>query len=69
MASKELGKIRRYLEDHGWTCTQRRRGGHWRIAGPAGQLVVISASPSDPRALNNIRADLRRAGAPLPAKG
>lgn len=62
---KELIALFRSLGD-GWNYRQSRRNSHWRITGPDGQVIYTSASPSCSRALNNIRADLRRAGATVP---
>lgn len=35
-------------------------GSHIKIAHPSGWVVFCSASPSDPRALQYVRSDLRR---------
>lgn len=35
-------------------------GDHLRFVGPEGELVHVSATPSDHRALKNARSDLRR---------
>ncbi len=66
MASKDIKALITHLEQHGWTCRQRRRGGHWRVTGPNGELAFLSLSPSDHRSLKNVRATLRKLGAPLP---
>lgn len=36
--------------------------GHWRILTPAGRIIFASRTPSDRRAVINLRAQLRRAG-------
>jgi peptide subunit release factor 1 (eRF1) len=36
-------------------------GNHWRVVLPCGAVVIASNKPSDRRALQEIRADLRRA--------
>lgn len=46
----------------GWALS-RRGSSHVRLSHPDGRLVTISSTPSDRRALQAIRADLRRAGA------
>lgn len=38
---------------------------HVVLATPAGGLVTVSRTPSDHRAIHNMRADLRRNGVPL----
>lgn len=48
---------------NGWRC--RSTGKHYVLRGPDGQTVTVSKTPSDFRAVRNIRADLRRAGVPL----
>ena len=57
-----MNKDLRKLLDQFPGATARKTGGnHWRIALPGGGLVVASNTPSDRRALQEIRADLRRA--------
>ena len=34
--------------------------GHWKVTKPGHRAVFIASSPSDHRALNNIRRDLRK---------
>lgn len=48
----------------GWEVI-RRRGGHIKLVGPAGQGVFMSSTPSDVRAYKEQLADLRRAGLDL----
>ena len=48
----------------GWT-VELRKGGHYIAKGPRPGLCIIAATPSDPRALRNIKATLRRLGAQL----
>lgn len=48
--------------DNGWT-VDRTRNGHFQFRLPDGTVVGVSGStPSDTRSLDNLRADLRRAG-------
>lgn len=51
----------------GWRREQGKNR-HHKIIGPDGQLVICSTTPSDWRTLENIRQNLRRAGATLPPK-
>jgi len=45
----------------GWTIRPTRRG-HLLWTAPTGARVITSSTPSDPRAVRNHRAALRRAG-------
>ncbi len=47
---------------------ERRGSGHWLFRPPnrTDPLVVVSGSPSDHRAVANMRGQLRRAGLDLP---
>ena len=56
----DLKQQLRQAEAHGWQVT-RTRNGHWRLLHPGGGIVVMSSSPSDHRALRNMRAQMRRA--------
>jgi len=38
-----------------------RARGWWKLLGPRRQLLFTGSSPSDCRALQNLRADIRRA--------
>lgn len=52
--------VDRLAADHG--CRVSETGGkHLRLRHPDGWTVIASASPSDERAVGNLRADLRRA--------
>lgn len=42
---------------------EHTRGDHLRVAHPSGWALSVSKSPSDHRALANVRADLRRKAA------
>jgi hypothetical protein len=56
----DLEQMLRQARSCGWQVTQPRRG-HWRRLHPGGGIVVASSSPSDHRALANLKAQLRRA--------
>jgi predicted RNA binding protein YcfA (HicA-like mRNA interferase family) len=55
----DLKQLLRQAEARGWSL-QLTNGGHWRLRHPSGAVVVTSSSPSDGRALANLRAQLRR---------
>lgn len=59
---KDVRQIIELCQQHGWRV---RHGKHWIVYSPiAGKRpVFIGSTPSDHRALLNIRARLRRAGA------
>lgn len=44
----------------------RTRKGHWQVRTPSGAVVHHSGTASDWRAIRNFRAQLRRAGVPIP---
>lgn len=52
-------------ESQDWTIT-RTANDHYRWRGPQGQLVFSASTPSDRRAIKNLRALLRREGLTLP---
>jgi predicted RNA binding protein YcfA (HicA-like mRNA interferase family) len=56
----DLKQLLRQASACGWQVT-RTRGGHWRLLRPNGGIVVLSSTPSDHRALRNVRAQMRRA--------
>lgn len=58
--SREVARlIDRVCSDFG--CTATRAKGHWKVTRPGMKTsVTVSHSPSDGRALRNIRADFRR---------
>jgi predicted RNA binding protein YcfA (HicA-like mRNA interferase family) len=55
-----LKELLRAAEARGWRVELTRRGGHVRLVHPDGAVVVAAATPSDHRALANLRAQLRR---------
>lgn len=57
--NKQVKQFLKDIERRGWTW-EHRRGGHLRLRGPHGEIVFASNSPSDGRALENIRRDIRR---------
>jgi len=60
---KDLDKLRKTAESQGWRIVQGR-GGHlkWYPPNPEHSMVVTAATPSDRRAIMNIRAELKRRG-------
>ena len=60
----DLKALQAHAEAHGWRVEVGGRHLKWR--GPKGQLVVSAITPSDHRALMNIKSDLRKRGLPLP---
>ena len=59
--NKELAKLKAEAEAQGWRI-EVRKAGHLTWYSPAGGFVITSATPSDRRAIMNIRRDLRRYG-------
>lgn len=58
---KDFDRLQTEYENAGWTI-RRTGGGHLRWTGPNGEGPVFTAStPSDHRAIQNIKATLRRA--------
>lgn len=65
-AAQRDGYFRRLVascRQQGWRVERTRRL-HWRFVPPRpdAQIVITAGTPSDRRALLNLRADLRRAG-------
>lgn len=60
--SRDIRAILKRLDKAGKGCqiTPPGRGGHWKVVRPGYGVVTISQTPSDPHALKNIRADIRR---------
>jgi predicted RNA binding protein YcfA (HicA-like mRNA interferase family) len=56
---RDLAKFLRRASACGWQVTRTRKS-HWRLRHPNGGLVVTGTTPSDFRALANLRAMLRR---------
>jgi predicted RNA binding protein YcfA (HicA-like mRNA interferase family) len=55
-----LKQLLRAAEARGWRVELTRRGGHVRLVHPDGPVVVAASTPSDFRALANLRSMLRR---------
>lgn len=60
--SSDLRILVRRLRRQGWTA-EITKGGHRRFTSPEGEVVFGPFSPSDHRAIRNMVARLRRAGA------
>ncbi len=52
--------LRREYEGYGWQFT-KTNGNHIKGMGPRGELVFLSLTPSDYRALKEMRANMQRA--------
>lgn len=59
---KDLRALFRDLEQRGWS-VEVTGGNHYKLKGPRGQIVFCPGTPSDHRALKNLKAMLRRQGA------
>lgn len=57
---QDMRKMIKRLKKAGWTATPTGSG-HLRLEGPHGERQIVPATPSDHRALKNMRADIRRA--------
>lgn len=65
MTSRETRHLLdRLAQIPGWHVVKRKRG-HYKITGPRGVLYFTSSTPSDWRAVRNLRSDLRQRGAPV----
>jgi hypothetical protein len=60
MAS-ELNSLKKLAEAQEWKIVVSN-GGHLKWMSPTGKVVFTSITPSDHRALSNIRRDLKSAG-------
>lgn len=59
---KDMKKIIRTAQDQGFRVVTLKSG-HLKFLAPDGvSLAVVASTPSDVRAFNNAKADLRRAG-------
>jgi predicted RNA binding protein YcfA (HicA-like mRNA interferase family) len=56
-------EVFRAIHKHGWRVEQHR--GHYRCISPSGDLVVVSVSSSDRRAIHRVLRDFRRRGVAL----
>lgn len=57
---KQTKQFLQEVEADGWSW-ELRRSGHLKLTGPSGEIAFAAATPSDRRALQNIRSDMRRA--------
>jgi hypothetical protein len=61
VSNKELGELVAEAEGQGWVVI-RRVNNHLKWISPVGQTVFTSGTPSDVRAVKNIKRDLARFG-------
>lgn len=62
---KEVRKLISLAEEQGWR-VELKKGGHYRLYSPDGKTIVTAGStPSDRRAYQNIKSDLKRGGLKL----
>jgi hypothetical protein len=59
---KDVKQLVQLYIQWGWKI-DKTNGGHLRFRGPKGELVYSASTPSDWRALANLRAQLKRATA------
>jgi predicted RNA binding protein YcfA (HicA-like mRNA interferase family) len=57
--SRDVKHFTREVEARGWNVAPTRRG-HLRLTHPNGGLVFVAGTPSDHRALTNMRAEIKR---------
>ena len=57
---RDLSRILDDARDRGWRA-ELTNGGHWRLRGPNQALLFTGSTPSDHRAIKNLRSDIRRA--------
>lgn len=63
-AMKELKSLLKEVENQGGQVL-RTRNNHYKVVSSNGSIVFISSTPSDNRALENIKRDLRASGVVL----
>jgi predicted RNA binding protein YcfA (HicA-like mRNA interferase family) len=61
MPSKDLRQLISSATKQGWVVS-RTNGSHLKWKPPRGKFVISAYSPSDPRAIKNIRKELERQG-------
>ena len=59
-----LNDVLKALKAQGWD-VGRTRSGHYKLTSPSGQPVFTGSTPSDARAVNNLRSTLQKNGADL----
>lgn len=62
--AKEVKKLVGVARKQGWT-VEMGKSCHWRFVPPTGRIVFTGSTPSDQRALKNLRRDLRHQGLEL----
>ena len=60
-SNRELGELILLAQSQGWVITKRTNN-HLKWVAPSGFVYFSSVTPSDGRAIKNIKSDLRRAG-------
>jgi hypothetical protein len=55
---KDLGELMSQAKEQGWSVT-KTNGGHFKWLSPLGAFFFSSQTPSDRRALQNVKKDLR----------
>ena len=64
MDRQRWAKLRKDLEQQGFTLNLSRRNQHYKVTNNAGrQVCVLPSTASDPRSYRNALSQLRRAGA------
>jgi len=58
---KELRSLLELATQQGWKI-ERRNTNHYKLVAPNGKVVFTSSTPSDRRAIENIKRDLRSGG-------
>jgi len=66
--TKEIKLLFQLAVDQGWRVEQRSTG-HYKLIAPNNNVVFVSKTPSDYRALKNIERDLRANGLVIVKKG
>lgn len=57
---KDLHRLLNTIAKAGWG-VELRRGGHYCLTSPSGQLIFAPSTPSSRRSLQNLRSRIRRA--------
>jgi predicted RNA binding protein YcfA (HicA-like mRNA interferase family) len=58
-SKKDVMRVINEVASAGWL-VERTRGGHFRLVAPGGQSVIAASTPSDPRALLNMKSRIKR---------